>query len=73
MIQIQSPPSVPSLFEKRKTTAKKIDANLIQVAPEHWDTSGLACLYRGAFNRKCILSEVLKESVKKKMLGMRVP
>jgi hypothetical protein len=55
-----------------KTGANFFDANLIQVAPERWDTGRLACLYRGTFDRICILSEVLKECVKKEMLGMGV-
>jgi hypothetical protein len=73
VIPTQSPPIVPSLFEKRKTGASFLDANLIRVAPERRDAGWLACLYHDAFEQKCKLSEALKECVKKKILGMGVP
>jgi hypothetical protein len=60
-------------LKKGKTRAIFLDANLIRVAPEHRDAGGLDCLYRSAFGQKCILLEVLKECVKKEMLGMGVP
>jgi hypothetical protein len=66
VIQTHQPPIVPSIFEKRETCAKFLDANLIRVALEHQDAGELACLYHDAFGQKCILSEVLKECVKKK-------
>jgi hypothetical protein len=72
MIQTQSPPIILSLFEKRKTGANFLDANLIRVAPEHQDTGRLACLCHDAFGQKCILLKALKECVKKKMLRMGV-
>jgi hypothetical protein len=56
-----------------KTGANVLDANLIRVAPMCQDAGGLGYLYCGAFGRKWILLEALKECVKKEMLGMRVP
>jgi hypothetical protein len=53
-------------FEKRKIGANFLDANLIWIAPKQRDTGGLACLCRGAFGQKCILSKALKEYVRKK-------
>jgi hypothetical protein len=61
------------LLKKGRIVANFLDANLIRVTPECRDTGRLACLYRGAFDQKCIFSEVLKECVKKKMLGMELP